>query len=111
MPKHSWIRHLLHSLKTKPQFKSRRRRSRQTIETLEARMLLTTPTVVSINLVGAATTNATTTSWTATFSESVKGVDPTNFELIETGDDRRDIGSGDAGQRFGLHSDGHRNHW
>ena len=85
MPKYSWIRHLLHSLKMKPQFKSRRRRSRQTIEALEARMLLTTPSVVSINLVGAATTNATTTIWTATFSESVTGVDPTDFSLVETG--------------------------
>ncbi len=85
MPKHSWIRHLLLSLRTNPQFKSRRRRSRQTIEALEARMLLTTPTVVSINLVRAATTNATATSWTATFSESVTGVDPTDFSLAKTG--------------------------
>ncbi|MEI8017239.1 MAG: FG-GAP-like repeat-containing protein, partial [Schlesneria sp.] len=85
MPKHSWIRHLFHSLSVKPYSKSRRRRSRQSIEALEARMLLTTPTVVSLNLVGAAITNSTSTSWTATFSESVSGVDPTDFALVETG--------------------------
>ena len=85
MLKHSWIRHLLQSLTEKTCFKSRRRRSRQSIEALESRMLLTTPNVVSINLVGAATTNATTTSWTATFSESVTGVDPTDFSLAKTG--------------------------
>ncbi len=85
MPKHFWIRRLLQSLTLKTCLKSRRRRSRQTIEALEARMFLTTPTVMSINLVGAATTNATTTSWTATFSESVTGVDPSDFALAKTG--------------------------
>ena len=36
-------------------------------------------------LVGASTTNASASSWTATFSEPVTGVDPTDFSLIETG--------------------------
>ncbi len=48
-------------------------------------MLLTAPTVASVNLAGGAVTNATTTSWTATFSQAVSGVDPTDFQLAETG--------------------------
>ena len=48
-------------------------------------MLLTTPTVVSLNLVAAATSNASTASWTATFSETVTGVDPTDFALATSG--------------------------
>ena len=48
-------------------------------------MLLTTPTVVSLNLVGSIPSNASTASWTATFSETVTGVDPTDFALARSG--------------------------
>ena len=65
------------------QRKSRRRRSRQSIERLESRMLLTAPTVTSVSLVIAVPTNATTVSWTATFSQAVTGVDPTDFQLVK----------------------------
>ena len=45
------------------------------------------PFVVSINRTtpSAATTNATSVVYTVTFSESVTGVDPTDFHLAETG--------------------------
>ncbi len=85
MLRHSWIRNLYRVLSEQSKTKPRRRRSRQSIEALESRLLLTTPTVTSLNLIGAATTNASATSWTATFSESVQGVDPTDFALVATG--------------------------
>src|SRR5947199_10818451 len=47
-------------------------------------MLLTTPAVVSSNLDGSTTTTSTA-SWTATFSEPVTGVDPSDFSLVVTG--------------------------
>ncbi len=87
----SWLRNLWESLVNqsnrvhRSKSKTRRRRSRQTVEMLESRMLLTAPTVTSVNLVAATTTNATVTSWTATFSQAVTGVDPTDFQLAETG--------------------------
>ncbi|MEA2236859.1 MAG: hypothetical protein QOC81_1583 [Thermoanaerobaculia bacterium] len=43
------------------------------------------PTVVSINRVGGATTASPTVSWTVTFSESVTGVDASDFALAPTG--------------------------
>ncbi|HEV7427102.1 MAG TPA: lamin tail domain-containing protein, partial [Thermoanaerobaculia bacterium] len=43
------------------------------------------PTVVSINRVGSATTAAPSVSWTVTFSESVTGVDTTDFVLATSG--------------------------
>lgn len=46
-------------------------------------MLLTAPTVTSVSLVIAVPTNATTVSWTATFSQAVTGVDPTDFQLVK----------------------------
>ncbi len=46
-------------------------------------MLLTVPTVTSVNLVTTVPTNETTVSWTATFSQAVTGVDPTDFQLAE----------------------------
>ena len=85
MLRHSWIRNLYRVLSEQSKTKPRRRRSRQSIEALESRLLLTTPTVTSLNLIGAATTNASATSWTATLSESVQGVDPTDFALVATG--------------------------
>ena len=41
----------------------------------------TAPTVQSINRVGTTTTNATSVSWTVQFSESVTGVDASDFAL------------------------------
>jgi hypothetical protein len=45
----------------------------------------TPPYVVSINRVGASPTNAATVDWTVTFSETVTGVDATDFSLARTG--------------------------
>ena len=45
----------------------------------------TAPTVSSINRVGAASTNASTVQWTVTFSESVTGVDTSDFALVKGG--------------------------
>ena len=42
------------------------------------------PTVLSINRVGATPTNATSVSWTVTFSKSVTGVDASDFTLVPT---------------------------
>ncbi len=91
MLKRSWIRSLPNWLTTLSQHRSRRHnpqrnRSRQVIEALECRMLLSgAPVVTSINLVGPATTDANKVTFTATFSEPVTGVDPTDFALVKTG--------------------------
>ena len=45
----------------------------------------TPPTVSSINRDGASPTNATSVSWTVTFSESVSGVDAADFALVQGG--------------------------
>jgi hypothetical protein len=45
----------------------------------------TPPAVASINRVTATPTNASSLSWTVTFSESVSGVDTTDFALAATG--------------------------
>jgi hypothetical protein len=45
----------------------------------------TAPTVVSSVLAGSSPTNAGSVSWTVTFSESVTGVDATDFTLTTTG--------------------------
>jgi glucose/arabinose dehydrogenase len=45
----------------------------------------TAPTVQSINRVGATPTNAASVSWTVLFSESVTGVDASDFALVTTG--------------------------
>ncbi|WP_306604342.1 autotransporter-associated beta strand repeat-containing protein [Azonexus sp.] len=45
----------------------------------------TPPSVSSINRIGTATTNATSVSYTVTFSESVNGVDTTDFALTGSG--------------------------
>ena len=45
----------------------------------------TAPTVQSINRVGPTTTNAASVSWTVLFSESVTGVDTSDFALATTG--------------------------
>jgi len=44
---------------------------------------LTSPTVTSINRVGSSPTNASTVSWTVTFSESVSGVNASDFSLVD----------------------------
>src|SRR4029450_2234192 len=46
---------------------------------------VTTPAVSSINRDAASPTNALSVSWTVTFSESVTGVDSTDFALVPTG--------------------------
>ena len=43
------------------------------------------PTVQSINRVGTTPTNAASVSWTVLFSESVTGVDASDFALVTTG--------------------------
>src|SRR5206468_11707912 len=43
------------------------------------------PTVLSINRVGTTPTNAASVQWTVTFSESVTGVNTTDFSLANTG--------------------------
>jgi beta-lactamase superfamily II metal-dependent hydrolase len=43
------------------------------------------PSVVSINRVGSASTNAASVDWTVTFSEPVTGVDTSDFTLAATG--------------------------
>ena len=43
------------------------------------------PTISSINRVGSAATNATSVDYEVTFSETVKGVDKSDFELTKTG--------------------------
>ena len=45
----------------------------------------TAPTVQSINRVGTTPTNAASVSWTVVFSESVTGVDASDFALATTG--------------------------
>jgi len=45
----------------------------------------TAPSVVSIHRVGATPTNAASVSWTVSFSESVQGVDATDFLLVQSG--------------------------
>ena len=45
----------------------------------------TAPTVQSINRVGTTPTNAASVSWTVVFSESVTGVDASDFTLVTTG--------------------------
>jgi len=45
----------------------------------------TAPTVVSINRAGASPTSASSVSWTVVFSESVTGVDSSDFSLVKTG--------------------------
>jgi hypothetical protein len=45
----------------------------------------TSPTVLSINRLGATPTNASSVSWTVTFSESVTGVDAGDFSLVKGG--------------------------
>jgi hypothetical protein len=45
----------------------------------------TVPTVVSINRANANPTGAASVSWTVTFSESVTGVDATDFSLVQSG--------------------------
>jgi hypothetical protein len=45
----------------------------------------TPPTVSSINLAGVSPTNATTVSWTVTFSAAVTGVSASNFSLAASG--------------------------
>ena len=45
----------------------------------------TAPTVQSINRVGTTPTNAASVSWTVLFSESVTGVDASDFTLVTTG--------------------------
>jgi hypothetical protein len=46
---------------------------------------VTPPTVSSINRADASPTNASTVSWTVTFSENVTGVDTTDFAIVGTG--------------------------
>src|SRR5204862_8365896 len=43
------------------------------------------PTVLSINRVSSSPTNATSVSWTVTFSESVTGVNAADFPLVNSG--------------------------
>jgi hypothetical protein len=45
----------------------------------------TAPTVSSVNRAATSPTNASSVSWTVTFSESVTGVDATDFSLARTG--------------------------
>jgi hypothetical protein len=45
----------------------------------------TSPSVTSINRADASPTNSSTVHWTVTFSESVSGVDATDFALVRTG--------------------------
>ena len=45
----------------------------------------TAPSVVSINRVGSTPTNAASVSWTVSFSESVQGVDASDFLLVKSG--------------------------
>src|SRR5204863_2635445 len=46
---------------------------------------ITAPTVSSINRAGGSPTNASSVSFTVTFSENVTGVDTTDFALTTTG--------------------------
>jgi hypothetical protein len=46
---------------------------------------LTAPSAVSVNRVGASPTNAASVQWAVTFSESVKGVDSSDFALVNGG--------------------------
>ena len=43
------------------------------------------PTVSSINLASSSPTNASSVSWTVTFSAAVTGVSASNFTLVKTG--------------------------
>src|SRR5579862_3479024 len=71
-----------HLKSTKPRFTSR-----LALEQLEDRLVLTTPTVLSINrsLPLGPITNASSVSYAVTFNEPVTGVDLTDFQLVETG--------------------------
>src|SRR5262245_41467980 len=57
------------------------------LEELERRLVPTSPTVLSIlrTVPLGPATNATSVSYTATFSEAVTGVDATDFQLALTG--------------------------
>ena len=62
------------------------------------------------NPVGPAT-NATSVTFTVTFSEPVTGVDPSDFQLATTGTVGTTAYPGDAARRFCcLHGDGQRHH-
>ena len=59
--------------------------STSTDNTVTYTLIDTAPTVQSINRVGATPTNAASVSWTVLFSESVTGVDASDFALATTG--------------------------
>ena len=63
------------------------------------------PAVQSINRVGTTPTNAASVSWTVLFSESVTGVDASDFALATTGGDWRDDHDRER-QREPVHGDG-----
>ena len=84
----SWIRNICQSLVFGAKTKSRRQRLRHAVESLEIRLMpssVSIPTVTSINVVGSTDNNQTTEAWTATFSQSVTGVAPTDFVLVPSG--------------------------
>src|SRR5262249_41897777 len=62
-------------------------RRRPYLEQLEDRVVLTTPSVVSINrlLPLGPLTNASSVSYSVAFNESVTGVDPTDFRVVTGG--------------------------
>ena len=70
------------------------------------------PFVQSINRTTPAgpVTNASSVSFTVTFSEAVTGVDPTDFQLAGNRHRGHHADPGDAGQRLGLHGHGQRHH-
>ncbi len=88
-----WIKKTfgLQASKASTHVNERRRYSRQSrlfLERLENRDLFSAnPAVQSINLTNPASplTNASSVSYTVTFSETVTGVDATDFQLAETG--------------------------
>jgi len=79
----SWLRNVSQILFSPRGLQSGRRRRRcyPYVEMLGRRLYLTNPTVSSINLLTTTPTSADQVTWRVTFSQSVFGVDPTDFSL------------------------------
>ncbi len=79
----SWLRNVSQILFSPRGLQSGRRRRRcyPYVEMLGRRLYLTNPTVSSINLLTTTPTSADQVTWRVTFSQSVSGVDPTDFSL------------------------------
>src|SRR5262245_24802325 len=82
-----WWRSLARTLSDKRRGRIRVRRLRPTVEEMERRLTPTTPVVLSINRTTPAgpNTSATSVVYTATFDQSVTGVNAADFQVTTSG--------------------------